>query len=115
MTNPYCSLDTVGFVKEPAVIAERVLADYLSTNYSQSIIFFGKLKSLQRTIQLNAGNMDLTAAAIGEDLHELLSAYLDNVTVMLLQPSLPLVPGSQRINTKFLLKQTSPLVKVWSL
>lgn len=81
MTNPYCSLDTVGFVKEPAVIAERVLADYLSTNYSQSIIFFGKLKSLQRTIQLHAGNMDLTAAAIGEDLQELLSAYLDNVTV----------------------------------
>ena len=44
MTNTYYALDTVGFVTEPAVIAERVLADYLSTNYSQSIIFFGSLK-----------------------------------------------------------------------
>ena len=81
MTNAYYALDTVGFVTEPAVIAERVLADYLSTNYSQSIIFFGSLKSLQRTIQANTGNMDLTSAAIQSDLESLFTRYLDNVVV----------------------------------
>ncbi len=81
MTNPYYALDTVGFVKEPAVIAERILADYLSTNYSQSIIFFGSLRSLQRSVQANAGNMDLTSEAIQADIETLFSRYLDNVTV----------------------------------
>lgn len=81
MTNPYYALDTVGFVKEPAVIAERILADYLSTNYSQSIIFFGSLRSLQRSVQANAGNMDLTSSAIQDDIETLFSRYLDNVSV----------------------------------
>lgn len=81
MTNIYYALDTVGYVKEPAAIAERILADYLGTNFSQSIIFFGKLKSLQHAIQVNAGNMSATADAIQNDLNTLLSAYLDSVTV----------------------------------
>ena len=81
MTNIYYALDTVGYVKEPAAIAERILADYLGTNFSQSIIFFGRLKSLQHTIQVNAGNMNATATAIQSDLNTLLSADLDSVTV----------------------------------
>lgn len=81
MTNVYCALDTVNFVSEPAVIAERVLADYLGTNFSQSIIFLGKLKSLQYSIQSNTGNMINTATAIESDLQTLFGAYLDSVTV----------------------------------
>lgn len=81
MTNTYFALDTVGYVNEPAVIAERVLADYLSTNYSQSTIFFGRLRSLQRTIQVNSGNMASISAGIQNDLEALFGAYLDNVSV----------------------------------
>lgn len=80
MTLTYAALDTVGFIKEPAAIADRLMADYIATNFSQSIIFFDKLKSLQYTVKSHTDNMSAAAAKIESDLAELFSSYLDNVT-----------------------------------
>lgn len=80
-SNVYPTMDSVGFLTNPRSKAERILTDYLGSNYSQSNIFLGKVKSLIYAIKNNTNNMPATAAQVRNDLTELYNAYLDNVTV----------------------------------
>lgn len=79
--NVYPTMDSTGFLRDPRAKAERILVDYLSTNYSQSNIFFGRLKSLIAAVQNNPNNMPNLANQVNNDLSTLFSAYLENVLV----------------------------------
>lgn len=77
----YPALDTVGFIKNPTTIADRLLADYIGTNYSQSNVFHGKLKSLSYATKNNTNDMVGLCDQMTRDLTELFSRWLNNVAV----------------------------------
>jgi hypothetical protein len=79
--NTYPTLDSVGFITNPRSKAERILTDYLGSNYSQSNIFLGRVKSLIYAIKNNTNNIVRTSNQVQDDLSTLFNAYLDSVTV----------------------------------
>lgn len=80
-TNVYPTMDSVGFITDARTKAERLLADYLGTNFSQSNIFHGRLKSLVYAVKNNTNDMSGLGVQVTRDLEDLFNAYLDGVTV----------------------------------
>ena len=80
-SNTYPTLDSVGFLDNPRSKAERILTDYLGSNYSQSNVFLGRVKSLIYAIKNNTNDIVKTSNQIQDDLTTLYNAYLDNVTI----------------------------------
>lgn len=93
-SNIYPTMDSVGFLTNPRSKAERILTDYLGSNFSQSNVFLGKVKSLIYAIKNNTNNMPGTAKQIQDDLTVLYNAYLDSVTVDVQIVALPMADGS---------------------
>jgi hypothetical protein len=81
MATSYTSLDSAGYISSPTAIADRLLADYIASNYSQSNIFFGQIKSLAYTVRSNPNNTFNLCRQITNDLETVYNAYLDNVSV----------------------------------
>lgn len=79
--NVYITLDSVGFLTTPESKAERILADYIGTNFSQSNVFYGKLKSLIYAVKNNTNDMSNLALQVSNDLTELYEKYLSGVVV----------------------------------
>lgn len=88
--NTYPTMDSVGFISNPKSKAERILTDYIGSNYSQSNIFLGRIKSLIYAIKNNTNDMPKTAMQIQDDLTTLYNAYLESVTV-----NVTIVPTNQ--------------------
>lgn len=80
-SNVYPTMDSAGFITGSRSKAERILADYLSTNFSQSNIFYGRLKSLVYAVKNNTNDMSGLGVQVTRDLEELFNAYLDGVSV----------------------------------
>ncbi len=80
MANVYPSLSQMGWVTDVSVKADKLLMDFITANYSQSIIFRGKIKSLAYCIHKARDMM-----ALQENLQlivtAMLSAYYDNAEV----------------------------------
>lgn len=79
--NTYCSLTTAGFITSPTQKAVEAFADYLSTNFSQSNVHYGELKSLAKATADNPNDMAQLCIRISNDLTELMGAYLNEVEV----------------------------------
>lgn len=80
MAVPYPSLSAIGWVTDAAVKADKILCDFITANYSQTILFRGKIKSLAYYIQHQQSEHELE-----ETLHlnitRLLEAYYDSCDV----------------------------------
>ena len=63
-SNTYPTLDSVGFLDNPRSKAERILTDYLGSNYSQSNVFLGRVKSLIYAIKNNTNDIVKTSNQI---------------------------------------------------
>ena len=79
--NVYPTLDSVGFLTTPESKAERILSDYIGTNFSQSNVFYGSLKSMIYAIKNNTNDMAGLANQVTNDLTELYGKYLSGVVV----------------------------------
>ncbi len=79
--NVYPTLDSVGFLTTPESKAERVLSDYIGTNFSQSNVFYGSLKSMIYAVKNNTNDMAGLANQVTNDLTELYGKYLSGVVV----------------------------------
>lgn len=79
--NVYITLDSVGFLTTPESKAERILADYIGTNFSQSNVFYGRLKSMVYAVKNNTNDMAGLANQVTNDLSELYGKYLSGVVV----------------------------------
>lgn len=79
--NTYCSLTTAGFITSPTQKAVEAFADYLSTNFSQSNVHFGELKSMAKSTADNPNDMAQLCIRISNDLTELMGVYLNEVEV----------------------------------
>lgn len=79
--NVYPSLDSVGFLTTPESKAERILGDYIGTNFSQSVVFYGGLRSLIYAVKNNTNDMAGLSSQVTNDLTELFGKYLSGVVV----------------------------------
>lgn len=75
------TLDTNGWVAEPSAKARIIWNDYLATNFSQSDIHRGTLRSLPFAIAAYPLDMIGLKIKISDDLSTLYGAYSDGVSV----------------------------------
>lgn len=79
--NTYTTMDRVGFINTNSTMAERILADYLGTNASQSNTFKNQLVSLIATVKNNPNNPIAVANQVQTELNGLFNSYMDNAVV----------------------------------
>lgn len=76
------TLSSEGWVKEPKRIIDRVLTYYQASNTLQSLLFRGKVVSLQRAIFETNGNLENLPSFVSKDLTTVLENYFnDSVSV----------------------------------
>lgn len=76
---PYPTLDSTGWVTKPEVKADAVLLDYLQASYSQSVIFQGKVRSFQYSIQQHQHDPLALERAVQDDCRVKFGAYFEIV------------------------------------
>jgi hypothetical protein len=82
MKAPYPSVSTRGFITDPLKAVDQALADFFVTNYSQSVVFHGSLRSAVYELQ-KAGSDDVAlTAGMREALQTMLGHYFDDVSVI---------------------------------
>ena len=94
--NVYSTLDSVGFLTTPESKAERILSDYIGTNFSQSNVFYGSLKSMIYAVKNNTNDMAGLANQVTNDLTELYGKYLSGVVVEV--QAVPTVDSDGNVN-----------------
>lgn len=79
--NVYPTVDSAGWLSSPNAIAECILSDYAGTNYSQSAVHYGTLRSLSKAVQNNPNDMDGVAIQVRTDLEQMFNNFLFGVEV----------------------------------
>lgn len=87
---PLTTLDEDGIIRSPAKIADRLLAYFYVSDYSQSKAAYGQIASLPYLIQLYTGKIEGLAVAIENELKKLFECYFDSVkcNVILIFPEI---------------------------
>lgn len=94
------TLDTRGYLSGVAEKAAELLTNFLSSNFSQSELFHGRVKSLSYFIQSRMGNFRAMGADIEDALNQLYSGHFDDiaVSVAITDPPSDLEMSSARYN-----------------
>lgn len=75
------SLDTMGWIEDTAHKADRLLAYFMVSEYSQSVAHKGKVKSFPYILNKNAGDLLQLRADVDSALLSILSAHFDEASV----------------------------------
>jgi hypothetical protein len=75
------TLGSKGWVSETIDKVDIVLSHFFLSDYNQTQLYIGTIKSLKHIIQKNGGLLEPTSNEIGLALNELLSKYFDTVDV----------------------------------
>lgn len=75
------TMSVVGFVTDPVARMDRLLAYWLTSQYSQSYCYYSSIHSFQKLIQENDGVPDRLAEAVQNDLKSYLTPHFDNVDI----------------------------------
>ena len=75
------TLTIEGFVESRDIIINRLFMYYKSANYSQTNMYYTRIKSLRYTLKRYNGDLDKLKDAISEDLNFLYKKYFDTVEV----------------------------------
>lgn len=82
MTCYYGSLSTDGgWVKAPLKLADNLLADFYSTDYSQSYLFLGDISSMAYLVSTYQENFDECVLRVRDELQKYFGRYFANVVV----------------------------------
>ena len=73
MANAASSLDSRNWITDPLILLDRLIAYYTAANFHQSLIFRGKVFSLQRAIFDCGQDMDQLANRIQSDLEQIMT------------------------------------------
>lgn len=87
-TNPMVTLDTDGFLTDPAKISARLLNYFFWSDASQSNIFRGAVASLPGIISNNPNNIQAIKDGIEIALNRLFSAHFDEVNIVISHESI---------------------------
>lgn len=82
-TNPMVTLDTDGFLTDPAKIAARLLNLFFWSDESQSNLFRGAISSLPGIISRSPNNIQAIKDGIETALNRLFSAHFDEVNIVI--------------------------------
>ncbi len=91
------TLSMAGFVSDVPTMIDRMLAYYLTSDYSQSNIFQGQILSLQKQIQAYQHNLLTLSTKVREDLEGYFSPNFDGMTIQV-RSDLPNAEDPNRIN-----------------
>ena len=80
-TEALATLDTDGYVRDPAKIAARLLKYFFKSDYSQSNSYRGHVKSLPYIIAQNPNKIQAIKDGIESALYNLFSAQFDAVAI----------------------------------
>lgn len=75
------TLSMAGFVSDVPAMIDRMLAYYLTSDYSQSNIFFGQILSLQKHVQAYQHDTITLQTKVREDLEGYFGAMVDAMTI----------------------------------
>lgn len=81
MTDVVPTLSTAGFVSDVPSMIDRMLAYYLTSDFSQSNVFFGQVVSLQKQMQQYQHDPLTLQTRIREELTGYFGGAFDSVTV----------------------------------
>ncbi len=81
MAFPFLSLDGSGYIHEPSLKVDAILACYAATQYSQSVLYKSIISSLSKDIQLCSQQWDKLPDFVQSSLNRLFSAYFDQVEI----------------------------------
>ncbi len=82
MVNTAPSLDSRGWITDPNIMLDRLMAYYTASNYHQSLMFRGKIFSLQKAIFDCGQDMEMLATRVQSDLSMIMSRnYTEGSTV----------------------------------
>lgn len=99
MTAKTCvpTLSSLGWLTEPATMLDYAFADFMATNYSQSIEFRGSLSSLPWIIQKCGSDMDALEDLSKQQLEAHLNKLFDTAQVSAVVKEHPTRPGTQQL------------------
>ena len=83
----YPSLSEDGWVRDSLQKADYLFGDFFVANYSQTVIYPGKVSSLPYIIQQYSGDPNSTAEALEKQLIEYFSEYFPNVECQVTYPT----------------------------
>ena len=100
MTAKTCvpTLSSLGWLTEAATMLDYAFADFMATNYSQSIEFHGALVSLPWVIQKCGSDMDALKELSKQQLEAHLGKIFDTAQVVSTVREHPTRPGTQQLN-----------------
>lgn len=81
MTQAVPTLSTAGFVTDMPTMIDRMFSYYLTSDYSQSNLFQGKILSLQKQVQAYQHDRTMLVNNIREELEGYFNSVADSTTV----------------------------------
>ena len=79
MAYPFLSLDGSGYIREPSLKVDAILASYAATQYSQSVLYRDLISSLSKDLQMCSQQWDKLSGYVQTSLERLFNAYFDQV------------------------------------
>jgi len=76
------TLTISGFVFDKNIIMKKLFEYFITSDYSQSTLYYGKITSLKYCISENRGDTTAIAGSIRFNLQVMYSRYFENVEVM---------------------------------
>ncbi len=81
MANPIPSLDGSGYITDPSLKIDYIMACYCSTQYSQTIFYRNLISSFSKDIQLSAQQWEKLPELVENSLSRLFTAYFDQTEI----------------------------------
>lgn len=81
MAYPIPSLDGSGFITDPSLKIDYIMACYCSTQYSQTILYRNLISSFSKDIQLSAQQWEKLPGLVEASLNRLFSSYFDQTDI----------------------------------
>jgi hypothetical protein len=81
MSEVVTTMDSAGWLTNPAQKADRLMAYFLVNNHSQSNLFLGQVRSLPYIIQSNPNDMPSVQTQVSNALNTVFGAAFDQVQV----------------------------------
>lgn len=81
MSQAFPSLSLAGFITDIPTVIDKMFSCYLTSDYSQSNLFAGKIVSLQKQVQAYQHDRNMLVTKVREELEGYFGAYADSTTV----------------------------------
>ncbi len=81
MANPIPSMDGSGFITDPSLKIDYLMACYSATQYSQTILYRDIISSFSKDIQLSAQQWEKLPELVENSLSKLFTAYFDQTEI----------------------------------